>query len=133
MNALKAGKIVKSLLKAADVARGNVFPIVAIEGTGFPYVTYRRTAVTPSYLKSNYPGSFEDGAFVTVSVFSDDYEQSVETADACFEALQEWRGTVGDIDVIELQLRDSDEDFTDNVFVQNLSFEIKVNNLKSTK
>ena len=57
---------------------GNIFPLIAEINTTFPFIVYKREAVTPQYTKDYWTS---DEVMINVMVASNDYVQSIEIAD----------------------------------------------------
>ena len=52
MGCLQVGKAIKELLAKENIT--NVYPLIADEGTTFPFVIYKRTSLVPSNTKDRY-------------------------------------------------------------------------------
>lgn len=130
MKANEIGRVIKArLLASAEVTAlvgQKIFPIVAVQSTPAPYVTYCRTSVKPGYTKDR--KSLTDTATVEVTIYAPTYEQSIAVMNAVDNALQGFRGTLEDIEVDRVRLINSEEDFQDGAALQNLVFEIDINN-----
>lgn len=130
MNALHAGIVIKSLIKdskANEEIGGRIYSIVANTDAPYPYVTYQRTGTIPSGSKDGYDE--EDWATVVVSVYAAKYEDSIRIADKITISLIEGQTTVEGIEVGEIHLTGSDEDFQADAYIQNLVFNIEfINN-----
>lgn len=130
MKAIEIGRVIKFLLlskeEVANNIRREVHPIVAKEGTSFPFVTYCRTKVTPTYTKDK--RSFCDTATIDITIHTASYEPSVEILRAVFNALQGYSGECDGIKVEEVRMIDSAEDFQEGTYLQNLTFEIDIIN-----
>lgn len=130
MNANKIGSVIKARLLAsnevADLIKKEVHPIVAPTGTKFPFITYRRSGVTPSYTKDR--KSVQDSATVDVTIHTDNYKQSMRLLEDVFNSLQAYSGIVEGIHVDEIRMINSEEDFVEDSYLQNLTFEIDVIN-----
>lgn len=130
MKAIEIGSVIKSLLLSkqdvTDKIKKEIHPIVAPSGTGYPFVTYCRTGVAPTYTKDKQ--SIEDTATVDVTIHAASYESSVEILLIVFDALQGYSGECNGIDVNEIRMVDSSEDFQEESYLQNLTFEIDITN-----
>lgn len=130
MKAIEVGSVIKSLLlskqEVVDRIKKEIHPIVAPSGTGFPFITYCRTSIAPTYTKDK--RSLEDTSTVDVTVHAASYESSVEILRLVFDALQGYSGECNGIEVDEIRMVDSSEDFQDESYLQNMTFEIDVIN-----
>lgn len=130
MKAIEIGSVIKSLLlskkEVTDKIKKEIHPIVAPSGTGYPFVTYCRTGVAPTYTKDKV--SIEDTATVDVTIHAASYESSVEILLIVFDALQGYSGECNGIDVNEIRMVDSSEDFQEESYLQNMTFEIDITN-----
>lgn len=128
MNVLHAGAIIKRLLldsSANEHLKGRIYPIVA-PSTNYPFVVYRRSSVKPVYTKDRL--SPTDTATIELAVMETNYNRSVTVMNAVFEALQGYSGTVEDIEVSEIRMISSEEDFEGDCYNQIMIFEIDVIN-----
>ena len=62
-----------------------------------------------------------------VVVASDKYNESIEIADLVKDALQGKRGIYSGINIYDIRMTDADEDYIEDTFIQNLTFNIKTN------
>ncbi len=128
MTTIQIGKIITSLLKAntslVALVGNRIFPLVAKEGTTFPFVVYRRTSVSPQYCKD---GRASETASVDIVVASNTYTSSIEVADLVREALDckaavyQERVTVRNIEMVTAQ-----EDYLDETYIQTLNFNFTI-------
>ena len=79
--------------------------------------------ITSDYSKD---GWVEDRTEVTIICVSDDYGQTVEIAEAVRELLDDKAYRDDDIFISEIRLSGATEDQIENVFVQRLSFNVKI-------
>lgn len=116
-NALKTGLILTQLL--ADI---QVFALVAEPDTPYPFVLFRRAAVDPATTKDQF--DYRERVTVEIRVASDKYDQSLAVAADVAGKLNNFSGTVADVDVGEIRCRCGGEDFTSNAYVQKLTLQI---------
>jgi hypothetical protein len=119
MKLVKIGKTLRSLLLSdntvAEYLTGKIFPLVAVEGTTFPFLVYRRSGYTPVSNKD-----LEDEIVtVEVAILSDKYETSVDVADAVLTGL---RGSNEEID--RVKIIGTSEEFSDDIYIQKLIIDI---------
>lgn len=124
-NSIMIGRVIFELLsqnlELRKLVGNKVFPVVIQEDIEFPYVVYRRSRLIPSYTKDNY--ATDDTVYVDVIAVAEDYMSSLNLAQAIRCALEGKKGQYDDIDIINIELEDSQEDGED-VFVQGLTFKI---------
>lgn len=124
MKNLKIGKDIKQLLlNNASVVKAigdKVFPLVANEGTTFPFVVYRRSGYRP-YSNKDYS---DEVASVEMAILSDKYIDSVDVADKVANALE--HKSTEDIDDIEIE--NATEEFNTDIYIQKLNLRITINN-----
>lgn len=130
MKANEIGSVIKSRLLQSDkvvmLVKKEIHPIVAPSGTAYPFITYCRTSVSPSYTKDR--RSVEDTATANVIVHAATYKQSIELLNAVFDALQGYCGTIDGIHIDDIRMINSEEDFQEDCYLQSLTFEIDVIN-----
>lgn len=119
MKLVKIGKTLRSLLLSdntvSEYLTGKIFPLVAVEGTTFPFLVYRRSGYTPVSNKD-----LEDEIVtVEVAILSDKYETSVDVADAVLTGLH---GSNEEID--RVKIIGTSEEFSDDIYIQKLIIDI---------
>jgi hypothetical protein len=124
MSILKVGKAVYSLLK--DIA--PVFPLVADEGTKYPFIVYKRTSTNTLNSKDVY--NFQELAMIELNIAAEDYEGSVSLAEKVKEKLEHYRGQVEGITIRGISMTDSSEDWMNDCYAQRLMFEFNIENNK---
>lgn len=126
---LQVGKAIYHILhNDADVVarvENKIFPLVANESTTFPFIIYKRTGLESATSKDRF--IFKETATVEVIVASDKYNESVEIANLVKEALEGKQGIYSDIDIIDVRMTNTDENFIQDTFIQNLTFSIIIN------
>lgn len=101
-----------------------VYAVIADHGAKYPFAVYRRTALLPRGSKDG--GYFVDRATVQISIAADAYDQSVELANQVKERLEATRGALGKILVQRVDLVDAVEDWSNDAFIQTLTFDVSV-------
>lgn len=123
MSCISIGKAIKSLLVSGlsktDV-KNKIYPLIADEGTTFPFIIYRRNSITPESDKDY----TNDSAYIQIMIAANNYAESVDLAEKVRTSLIHKNGTIQTIPVEEITLEDGSEEFIDNTFVQNLIFKI---------
>lgn len=120
MNGLKIGKAIKAIL--GDFQK--VYPIVADEGTTFPFIVYRRSSLVPASTKDMY--NFRESATVEVIIASNNYPDSITLAEQVSDRMEKTRGMFGELNIGEVALISADEDYIDDAFIQKLTFNIEI-------
>lgn len=123
---LSAGAIIREILLGdEDVKRraNKIFPIV-INKAELPYILYRRAALQHNPTKAGLPGA--DTVTMEVFCYTANYADGVELAEAVRKALDYAQGEKDGLVMRSCTLVDSEEDFTDDAFVQCLSFNVRI-------
>lgn len=124
---LQVGKAIYSLLSSnqqlVSMVDGNIFPLIAEINTTFPFIVYKREAITPQYTKDYWTS---DEVMINVMVASNDYVQSIEIADLVRQSLDQKQGEYSGIKIRDLRLIQADEDFIDDTYIQYLTFKIRI-------
>ncbi len=123
---LSAGAIIREILLGdEDVKRrtNKIFPIV-ISKAELPYILYRRAALQHNPTKAGLPGA--DTVTMEVFCYTASYADGVELAEAVRKVLDYAQGEKDGLVMRSCTLVDSEEDFTDDAFVQCLSFNVKI-------
>lgn len=122
MSSLQIGKAIYAILAQNNIQK--VYPLVADEGTTFPFIVYRRTGLQPASTKDRY--NYKEMATVELIVASDNYTDSIQLAEQVKNILEHTRGTFNDIRIGEIELTESDEDYLEDTFIQRLNFNIEI-------
>ena len=124
---LQVGKAIYTLLSSnqqlVSMVDGNIFPLIAEINTTFPFIVYKREAITPQYTKDYWTS---DEVMINIMVASDDYVESIEIADLVRQSLDQKKGEYSGIKIRDLRLTQADEDFIDDTYIQYLTFKIKI-------
>lgn len=99
----------------------KIFPLVAKEGTTYPFIIYSRDNITPQYTKGIY-GGWINTLLLTVNVYSNDYEESVNIANIVRNALENKSIENENINIDPIELQSCNESFSEDGFRQQLSF-----------
>lgn len=109
------------LQAAMDV--NSIFPLVAKEGTEYPFIIFSRDNVIPQYTKA-LMGGWDNSIVISVRVYSNDYSQSINIANIVRNAL-EWKQIENqDIKIHPIELQSCYETFNDDGFCQTLTFNV---------
>lgn len=97
-----------------------ISPLIAKEGTKFPFIVYQKSGGWYDYSKDGVTGA---NVTVDIIVFSDTYEEMVEVSDMVDDAMYEYfTSNTGNIP----RLTGSDENFQDDVYYQTMTFQFKI-------
>lgn len=125
MSCISVGKAIKKLLvdglKETDI-KNKIYPLIADEGTTFPFIIYRRNSIAPESDKDY----TNDSAYIQIMIAANNYAESVDLAEKVRTSLIHKSGTIQTIPVEDITLVDGSEEFIDNTFVQNLMFKITI-------
>lgn len=106
------GKTIIRIL--SNTLQDKVFPLIADEGTEFPFIIYRRSNYTPQNNK-DYIGEMID---VELVILSPKYSESISIANEVAELFTNYQ----DNELDEIQLLNCFETYNDYTFVQQLNF-----------
>jgi hypothetical protein len=129
---LNIGEAIYSVLASTAAVTAKVgqriFPLVAPEGTQFPYVVYSCMSMSAARDKDSF--FYQQLVTEGIVVCTDEYKEGVDIAMAILEALQfdDREIAVGDgtLSVLESRFDTRTEDYVNNVFVQGLTFNLKL-------
>ena len=130
MDSLEIGKVIATYLtenkELNAIINNKVFPIVADQGTTYPFVVYKRGGLQTASSKDRY--NYSEIAYVEMVVASKSYRQSVEIATKIRDVLDQKRGVLDSININEIRLENAYEDYMSDtdVFVQYLTFRIEI-------
>lgn len=130
MDSLEIGKVIATYLTGNEelnaIINNKVYPIVADQGTTYPFVVYKRGSLQTASSKDRY--NYSEVADVEMVVASKSYRQSVEIATKIRDVLDQKRGVLDNININEIRLENAYEDYMSDtdVFVQYLTFRIEI-------
>lgn len=120
MSGLQIGKAIKTILRDID----NVYPLVADEGTSYPFIIYRRANLTPSSTKDRY--NYKELASIQIIVASNEYQNSIDVAELVRDKMEHTRGIYNELNIGDIILMNADENYIEDAFVQTLTFNIEI-------
>ena len=88
--------------------------------TTFPFIVYKRNNIIPDYTKDFH---FKDNVIIDIICVSTNYAESIEIAGIIRNILEDKRYD----DIQSIKLESADEDYTDDAYVQTLSFNLTIN------
>lgn len=121
MNIIKIGTFIKEALKNITT---NIYPIIAENGTNFPYVIYERTGM--EYLKCK-DGIYQQGADITIKVVTATYYQGIDLATSITEHLTNNKFTWDDNTIITVEMTGGNEAWNEEAYIQTIYLKINLN------
>ena len=116
----QAGRDIITALKSnselTKLIGNRVYPLIADEGTTFPFVVYRRTALSPDDSKDE----GVNATTVEIVAISDKYGDSVKVADHIYTTLTRYTSDR----ISDIRVTTAYEQWTDNAFLQTIQAEI---------
>lgn len=127
-NSILLGKSIFKLLSASEELKTyvdkRIYPLIADNDTSFPFITYSRDSIYPS--SSTKDGYHEDTCTFSILIVSLEYLKSLEIANIC-RGIFEKRKIESEGLILEyVELTSISEEYQDNSYIQNLSFQCKV-------
>ena len=126
---IQIGKAVYQILsndtKVKEKVKSKIYPLVANQGTTFPFIIYKRTGIEPVTSKDRFICS--ELTTVDVTVASDRYDESIELAELVKDTLSGKNGIYSGINIIDINMISAGEDYIEDTFIQTLTFNIKTN------
>ncbi len=125
---LQIGLAIQAILSnsqelSALIGENKVFPVVAPEGTTYPFILYGQTGIRQVGTKD---GIHDETTSVELDVFSDKYQSCVEASSVIRYALEDFTGPVAGFNISEILLDAADERYADGFYVKELEFAITV-------
>lgn len=120
MTGLEVGKAIYKILEGIK----NVYPLVADQGTEYPFIVYRRVNLSHANTKDRF--NYQELATVEVIVASNSYTESIELAKQVMYRLEHTRGLYNEISINEIKMVGAEEDYIEDAFIQKLTFDIEI-------
>ena len=117
---LYIGSAINELIK--NIA--PTFPLIAEEGTTYPFIVYKRNNLTPYNTKDIY--NYQELASIEIVIADTNYKNSLQLAVKVKERLEHYRGTVQGIDIADITLVSSSEEWIGDAYIQRLNFNIVI-------
>jgi len=105
------------------IAENHIWPIVVPENTTYPYMTIKRNGIQNMVGNKDFAG---DTVNFTLSVYSDDYDDSVSIADAVRLAIENHILQDDSIRLERITITSASEDWVGNAYEQTMSFRAEV-------
>ena len=122
MDSLNMGKAIYTILQTSIDIDKKIYPLIADEGTTFPFIIYKRTGLTPESTKDN----TNENVSVEINIASSNYSESIDLAIKVRKALEHKKGTYSDIAIEDIVIDDATEDYIEDTFIQTLTFKIEL-------
>lgn len=122
MDSLNIGKAIYTILQTSIDIDKKIYPLIADEGTTFPFIIYKRTGLTPESTKDN----TNENVSVEINIASSNYSESIDLAIKVRKALEHKKGTYSDIAIEDIVIDDATEDYIEDSFIQTLTFKIEL-------
>ena len=122
MDSLNIGKAIYTILQTSIDIDKKIYPLIAEEGTTFPFIIYKRTGLTPESTKDN----TNENVSVEINIASSNYSESIDLAIKVRKALEHKKGTYSDIAIEDIVIDDATEDYIEDTFIQTLTFKIEL-------
>lgn len=121
---ISINKYIYSLLTAdptlMELTGGDIYPIVAEESVSYPFVLFTKSNAYGNYTKDLL---LYDSATVEVVIAAVNYFQTVEIAERVRQVLEAYRDGYFN----SITLDNVSEDFSDDAYIQQLTFSVKIN------
>ncbi len=102
----------------------NIFPIVAEDGTPYPFVTYKRTGLTSTCCKDGY---YEDIVRVEIKAICATYIDSIEVINRIRKLFEKQDIEYEDMRIEDVTIENASENYEYNAFTQTINLVLKIN------
>lgn len=109
-------KLAQADSELTKLVGNRVYPVIADDGTNYPFIIYRRSSMTSGYDKD----SNSVASIVEVRIVGNTYSSAAEVADKTIAALHH-KHTASVDDII---LSGASETWQENGFIQTLTFKV---------
>lgn len=126
MTSINIGKVIYNILANDEtlttLVNKRIFPLVAEQGTLYPFIIYRRTNIDTNSNKD------ENGEiiYVELNIVSNNYQNSVEVAEQVRKILEHKSGTYSEIEIDDIEINSASEEFSEDGFIQNITLKITI-------
>jgi len=123
-NTILAGKYIRRIMienqeLTSLIPANKIFPLIANADTTYPFIVYSRNNLIPTYTKD----FLSDNSLIfTVIVVSDDYEQSLDIANAVRHSLETYRFKDEYIHIYPIKLDSITEETYEDAYIQRMTF-----------
>lgn len=102
----------------------KVFPIVAEDGTTFPFIIYKRTGLTSNSCKDGY---YEDFVRVEIKAVCSSYIQSINVINRIRELFECQHFEYENMSIGDVSIENASENYEYNAFTQTINLVLKIN------
>lgn len=111
--------ILSSDEKLREMVGKNIYPVIAEENVTYPFVIFKRQAITPTYAKNALQ---YDTCSFSVAIVTNTYIQTIEIAERVRTILECYSGDA----MKQVRLQAINEEYMDDAYVQELNFDCVV-------
>lgn len=108
----------------------NTFPIIADKGVQGDFCVYKRTGYRAKNTKDIY--DYESTISIEIIIACKTYKDSIRFAQLVKDKLEGWRGTWNDTDITSIFMDNTNEDWSNDLYIQKLYFTINVDDRPKT-
>ena len=126
---IKANKYIRNILvddeNLTELVKPENIKVMVLQPTSFPFISIRRSALETMYNKDI---AMEDCVTIEITVIASEYSQGMEIANTVRQILdyQRYQNREENVRITEIRFFDCIEETVDDVFVQNLTFQLKM-------
>lgn len=124
MTGIEIGKVIKDKLTTIEALGGRLYPLIAENGTNYPFAVYEREGLNNTYCKD---GIITDDVTVSIKVVTATYYQGVEIAEQVRKKLT-FNYYKYDNNSIYSTLTSAIEYYQEEAYIQALTFNITITN-----
>ena len=130
---IKANKYIREILVADENITALVKPenikVMVLQPTNFPFISIRRSALETVYNKDI---PTEDSVTIEITIVANEYSQGMEIAQMVRNTLdyKVYLNREENVRITEILFFDCIEETVDDVFVHNLTFQLKMQNIE---
>ena len=130
---IKANKYIREILVADENITALVKPenikVMVLQPTNFPFISIRRSALETVYNKDI---PTEDSVTIEITIVANSYSEGMEIAQTVRDTLdyKVYLNREENVRITEILFFDCIEETVDDVFVQNLTFQLKMQNIE---
>lgn len=103
------------------------YPVMVEKGGDFPFLVYRRTSHNSDNTKDRY--NFLVQISMELVIFTTRYDEGVELSQQVWERLDKVGGIIAGVEIEEIRVTSSSEDFANDVYIQRLQIEVDVTDI----
>lgn len=119
VNGITIGQYIFDKIK--HLTNNKVYPIIAENGTTYPFIVYTRDGVSSDSTKD---GMFMETVYFSIKVVSNKYSETIETADNVRRCLTIQKDETNK--VYDMRMTNISETFQEDSYIQTLTFEAKL-------